>query len=108
MLLTTVADVQAAHQDGTPTLSPPANEQADPSFAALPGATAYFGRLAGSAYQIGIPDAWNGRLALLLHRFGCATPAAAPPPNRDTLIRSRTAWAASNYRTTGPIATAAP
>ena len=48
----------------------------DPSFEALPGARADFGRLGGSVYQIEIPDRWNGRLVLFMHGYGELAPTA--------------------------------
>src|SRR3990172_11551833 len=42
---------------------------ADPSFEALPGARADFGRLGGAVYRIEMPDDWNGRLVLDMHGF---------------------------------------
>src|SRR5262245_10575176 len=32
----------------------------DPTFEALPGARADFGRLSGAVYEIEVPDRWNG------------------------------------------------
>ena len=40
-----------------------------PSFEALPGAKADYGRLGGSVYQVEVPERWNGRLVLWMHGF---------------------------------------
>ena len=52
----------------------------DPSFEALPGARADFGRLGGSVYQIEVPARWNGRLVLFMHGFGELAPTAGVTP----------------------------
>jgi len=78
---------------------------ADPAFAPLPGAKAYFGRLGGSVYQIEIPDRWNGRLVLYMHGFqGLASEARVEQPSlRDYLIRNGFAWGASSFSSTALI-----
>jgi pimeloyl-ACP methyl ester carboxylesterase len=77
----------------------------DPSFDALPGATAYYGRLGGTVYQIEMPDEWNGRLVMYMHGYqGLAPEASVDPPGiRGYLIRNGYAWAASSYSSTALI-----
>jgi hypothetical protein len=77
----------------------------DPTFVALPGATAYFGRLGGANYQIEIPDDWNGRLVLYLHRNYNFAPTlwVSGPSIRGYLIRNGLAWAASSYSSNAQI-----
>jgi hypothetical protein len=77
----------------------------DPSFEALRGARADFGRLGGSVYQIEIPARWNGRLVLFMHGFGELTPTAGvtPPVIRRYLIGHGFAWGASSFSSTSQI-----
>jgi pimeloyl-ACP methyl ester carboxylesterase len=77
----------------------------DPAFDALPGATAYFGRLGGASYQIEMPDDWNGRLVLYMHGFEGLAPEASvnPPRVRGYLIRNGFAWGASSYSSTALV-----
>jgi hypothetical protein len=96
---------------------------ADPSFTALPGAKAYFGRYDGGLYRIEIPDNWNGDLILAAHGYTAATgtngdllsvgvdtpqvsytfaPGLAPEL-RSHLIEGGFAWAASSYRCNGYV-----
>ncbi len=78
---------------------------ADPAFAALPGATAHYGRLGGTVYQIEMPDNWNGRLVLYMHGFqGLGQTARVEQPSiRDYLIRNGFAWGASSFSSTSLI-----
>ena len=78
---------------------------ADPSFTALPGAKAYFGRLGGAVYEIEVPDHWNGRLVLYMHGFqGLSSHARVEQPSlRDYLIRNGFAWGASSTSSTSLI-----
>ncbi len=71
----------------------------DPEFEALPGATAYFGRLGGSIYQIEMPDEWNGRLVLYLHGSRLSEPllSVESPAIRRYLIDNGFAWGASSF-----------
>jgi pimeloyl-ACP methyl ester carboxylesterase len=77
----------------------------DPTFEALPGARADFGRLGGTVYQIEMPDNWNGRLVLYMHGYGELRPeaAASPPAIRGYLIRHGYAWGASSFSSTSQI-----
>ncbi|MCH7837132.1 MAG: hypothetical protein IIC26_01340, partial [Chloroflexi bacterium] len=78
----------------------PGQELGDPSFEALPGATAHFGRLGGSIYRIEMPDDWNGRLVVYLHGFRGFAPTLtvdSPPGLRSYLIQEGFAWAASSF-----------
>jgi pimeloyl-ACP methyl ester carboxylesterase len=93
-------------------------EADDPSFAALSGATAHFGRYDGGTYRIEIPDRWNGDLVLWAHgyvddagpqglRLRVGFPGAgqdgAGPTLREHLMASGFAWAASSYRCNGYV-----
>jgi pimeloyl-ACP methyl ester carboxylesterase len=78
----------------------------DPTFEALPGATAYFGRLGGTIYRIEVPDNWNGRLVLYMHGFRESLPTELTvdaPRIRGYLIRNGFAWGASSYSNNLPI-----
>ena len=77
----------------------------DPSFEALPGARADFGRLGGSIYQIELPDRWNGGLVLFMHGYGELAPTAevSPPGFRRYLIGQGYAWGASSFSSTSLI-----
>lgn len=77
----------------------------DPAFEALPGAQAYYGELGGSAYQIEIPDDWNGRLLMYMHGYGELEPEiiVSPPLIRPYLILSGYAWAASSFSSNSSI-----
>ena len=77
----------------------------DPSFDALPGATAEFGRIGGSAYQIEVPDDWNGRLVLYMHGFQGLAPKGhvEAPGLRTYLIRHGIAWGAASFSSTALI-----
>jgi hypothetical protein len=76
-----------------------------PTFTALPGATAYFGThegIEGSAgYRIEVPDTWNGVLVMYAHGHRGATPTlsvSTPAAGlRSHLIANGYAWAASSY-----------
>src|SRR4029453_10302755 len=59
---------------GRPGISPaPCPEQAwektDATFAALPGAKAFFGEYDGGTYRIEVPERWNGELVLWAHGY---------------------------------------
>lgn len=77
----------------------------EPTFEALPGATADFGKLGGAVYQIEMPDNWNGRLVLYMHGFQGLAPKASvqTPFFRNYLIRNGYAWGASSYSSTALI-----
>jgi hypothetical protein len=77
----------------------------DPSFEALPGARADFGRLGGSVYQIEVPARWNGRLVLFMHGYGELAPTAgvSAPGIRRYLIGRGYAWGASSFSSTSLI-----
>jgi pimeloyl-ACP methyl ester carboxylesterase len=71
---------------------------ADPALDALPGAAVESGILGGAAYQIELPDNWNGRLLMYMHGNDIDTTLHVyPPRNRNYLIRNGYAWASSSY-----------
>jgi dienelactone hydrolase len=84
-------------------------EPVDPTFEALPGAKAYFGKYDGGLYHIEIPDQWNGELVLSAHGFVGAGPGRGAqlrvgvPLFRNYLIEHGYAWAASSYRCNGYV-----
>jgi len=71
----------------------------DAYFEALPEATAHFGQLGGSLYQIEMPNEWNGTLVLYLHgsRDQFPTLYVDQPSIRSYLIRNGYAWGASSF-----------
>ena len=77
----------------------------DPSFEALPGAHADFGRLGGSVYQLEVPADWNGGLVLFMHGYGelASTAGVSPPGYRRYLIGHGYAWGASSFSSTSLI-----
>ena len=90
----------------------------DPSFDALPGARAFFGRYDGGLYRVEIPNNWNGGLLLWAHgtqgntgpngsilRVPVAPGASAGGSLkwRQHLIDSGFAWAASSFRCNGVV-----
>jgi hypothetical protein len=85
--------------------SPDGVTLADPAFAPLPGAHADFGTLGGAAYQIEMPDNWNGRLVLWSHGFEDLQPEAkvSAPDLRRYLIAHGIAWGASSFSSTSLI-----
>lgn len=76
---------------------------ADPSFEALSGARAMFGKYSGGAYKIEVPDNWNGDVVYFAHGFRGSAPQLTvdPPPLRQYLIDHGYAWAASSYTENG-------
>lgn len=78
-----------------------------PEFEALAGATAEFGELGGSVYQIEVPDDWNGELVMWVHGFrGFGTEIRVSDPSfgmRELLIEEGYAWAASSFRENGYV-----
>ncbi len=76
---------------------------ADPKFDPLPGARAIYGEYSGGAYQIEVPDAWNGDVVYYAHGFrGNATRLTVTMPLiRQFLIDHGYAWAASSYTKNG-------
>jgi pimeloyl-ACP methyl ester carboxylesterase len=105
------AGLAAAGDD--PPLPPPVEVRAepqgvtlaDPAFEPLESASADFGRLGGSVYQIEMPDDWNGRLFLQMHGFADLRPetSVAPPDIRRYLIEHGYAWGASSFSSTSFI-----
>lgn len=79
--------------------------KSDPTFAALPGAKAFFGEYAGGLYRAEIPDNWNGDLVLYAHGYageGDLLSVQNPQADwREYLIQQGFAWAASSYRCNG-------
>lgn len=84
-------------------------EVGDPTFEALPGAKAFFGKYDGGIYRVEIPDNWNGELALYAHGFTSNAGAQGSAlrvgnsPIRAHLIEQGYAWAASSYRCNGYV-----
>ena len=84
-------------------------QTADPTFEALPGAKAYFGKYEGGIYKIEIPDNWNGELVLYAHGFVSNAGAngsalrVGNSPIREHQIKEGYAWAASSYRCNGYV-----
>ena len=76
---------------------------ADPRFAPLAGARALFGRLGGAAYQVEVPQSWNGGLVLYAHGFTGNDPIlfVEEPPLRAYFIQQGFAWAASSFSAPG-------
>src|SRR5688500_3231433 len=76
-------------------------------FVALEGAKAHFGMLGRSAYQIEMPDKWNGELVLYAHGFaGFGTEVAVQTPPaalRQYMVSNGFAWAASSYAENGYV-----
>jgi pimeloyl-ACP methyl ester carboxylesterase len=86
----------------------------DPSFEALPGAKAAFGRYGGGLYRVEIPQDWNGELVLWAHgfvenkgaqgsRLRVGLPGLGSSGLREHLLKNRFAWAASSYRCNGYV-----
>lgn len=77
----------------------------DATFTALAGAKAHFGTIDRAAYQIEVPDNWNGELVLYAHGFaGFGTEVAVQTPPaalRRYMIANGFAWAASSYSENG-------
>ena len=80
----------------------------DPKFDALSGARAVYGvedHAAGGqeAYQIEVPDNWNGDVVFFAHGFRGSVPelTVSMPPIREYLIAHGYAWAASSYSENG-------
>ena len=75
----------------------------DPSFAALPAAWAFSGTYAGGAYQIEVPDRWNGDVVYYAHGFRGNPPelTVSVPALRQYFIDRGYAWAASSYTRNG-------
>lgn len=74
-------------------------DEAELPFAALPGATAYWGVHSGAGYRVEVPDNWNGDLVMWAHGFrGTGLELTVDNhPLRQLLIPSGYAWAASSY-----------
>ncbi len=68
-------------------------------FAALPGATAYWGVHAKAGYRVEVPQNWNGSLVVWAHGFrGTGLELTVDNhPLRELLISQGYAWAASSY-----------
>jgi len=75
----------------------------DPRFRPLRGARADYGLYQGGAYQIEIPEDWNGGLVIYAHgyRGEGGEPSVSDPPIRRHLIANGYAWAASSFRMNG-------
>lgn len=73
----------------------------DPAFEARAGARADYGRLHGAAYEIEIPENWNGGLVLYMRgNPGYQSVVSVQRPElRPYLLRRGYAWASSSYST---------
>ena len=90
-------------------------EEADATFAALPGAKTSFGHYEGGTYRIEIPDKWNGELVLWAHGYTASAGAqgsrlrvGVPGVGQGSSLRQHLvdegfAWAASSYRCNGYV-----
>src|SRR4026207_1783562 len=90
-------------------------EETDATFAALPGAKAFFGRYDGGSYRIESQDTWNGELVLWAHGYvanagaqGSRLRVGVPgvgqgSPFRAPLVSAGFAWGASSYRCNGYV-----
>lgn len=87
----------------TPAPSTALWQYTDPSFTALPGAHALYGRLGDALYEIEVPDNWNGEVVMYAHGFNGSQPflLVAPPPLRQEFIDEGFAWAASSFSGNG-------
>ncbi|MHB8684542.1 MAG: alpha/beta hydrolase family protein [Dehalococcoidia bacterium] len=76
---------------------------ADPKFDPLPGARAIYGEDSGGAYQIEVPQAWNGDVVYFAHGFRGNIPQliVSAPPIRQFLVDHGYAWAASSFSQNG-------
>jgi len=81
----------------------------DPTFEALPGAKAFFGKYDGGIYRVEIPEKWNGEFVLYAHGFvsnagqNGSNLRVGNDPIREHLIQNGFAWAASSYRCNGYV-----
>jgi len=78
-------------------------QDSDPSFTALPGARARYGKLGQALYEIEVPSQWNGEVVMYAHGFVGSEPflLVSPPPLRQHLIDKGFAWAASSFSQNG-------
>ena len=80
-----------------------------PTFEALAGAKAFFGKYDGGIYRIEIPEKWNGEFVLYAHGFvsnagqNGSNLRVGNDPIREHLIQNGFAWAASSYRCNGYV-----
>jgi pimeloyl-ACP methyl ester carboxylesterase len=99
---------------GRPGIMPvPCPQQAwqydEPTFEAMPGARAFFGRYDGGLYRIEIPDNWNRELVLFAHGYVPNTGQNGSMLRvgnhsiREHLVKGGFAWAASSYRCNGYV-----
>jgi pimeloyl-ACP methyl ester carboxylesterase len=104
----TQTDVTAARDWATPVTLPvtpatPAWHTVNPQLDALPGAHSIVGTYSGGAYEIEVPDAWDGDVVYFAHGFrgGVLDLTVSQPPLRQYLIDHGYAWAASSYSANG-------
>jgi len=78
-------------------------EALDPAFEPLAGARAVYGTYEGGAYQIEVPDNWNGSVVYFAHGFRGNPPAlvVSQPVLRRHFIERGFAWVASSYSRNG-------
>lgn len=81
----------------------------DPTFEALPGAKALFGKYDGGVYRMEVPEKWNGDLVLYAHGYVANSGErggqlrVGNTPIREHLLEQGYAWAASSYRCNGYV-----
>jgi pimeloyl-ACP methyl ester carboxylesterase len=116
VVLALVAAVGAQHLTamGKPGVTPvpcPTQEWqlGDPTFEAVAGAKAFFGKYDGGIYRVEIPEKWNGEFVLYAHGFvsnggqNGSNLRVGNDPIREHLIQNGFAWAASSYRCNGYV-----
>lgn len=116
VLLAAIAGIVTGRVDamGKPGVTPvpcPTQEWqlGDPTFEALPGAKAFFGKYDGGVYRVEIPEKWNGEFVLYAHGFvsnagqNGSNLRVGNHPIREHLIQNGFAWAASSYRCNGYV-----
>ena len=79
----------------------------DPTFTAVGGSKANFGKNGKAVYQMEMPEKWNGEVVYYAHGFagfGTEVSVDAPPKAlREQLIANGYAWAASSYSENGYV-----
>ncbi len=91
-------DARVFTVDGAPTTFA-ALAAAPTDTVAVANASRWAGVLGGAAYQVEVPDHWNGKLVMYAHGYRGTGPAltVTAPPIRRYLLENGYAWAASSY-----------